>query len=137
VTFQKSFFAKYAPLFLLILSSLIFLGLVFTLQCLVAILAVLILFLMWRFTLHTPYLLRIDGDRLLTQSFRKKRDLRAREIKDISMGATYHYKRPSHRRRYIHMELLDGTCFHLAGFAGGDEMVFGALKNWWSAHQNV
>jgi hypothetical protein len=135
--FQKSFLAKYGPLLLLIPAVLIFLGSVVTLQCLVAIPMGLILFLMWRSTLHTPYLLKIEGNRLSTRSFCKSLDLTSQQIKDIKMGATYNFKYLGWARRHIHVEMLDGNSFRLAGFVEGAEILYGFLKNWWSSHQNA
>jgi hypothetical protein len=136
-TFQKSFLAKYGPFVLLVLGCLIFLGTVINAQCLVAIPMGLILFLLWKFALHTPYLLSIEENKLSTQSFRKKLDLTPQQIKDIRMQVTYHYKHPLHARRHIEVELFDGNSFRLAGFAEGDEILYSFLKNWWSACQNT
>ncbi len=134
-TFQKNSLAKYGPLFLVILSSLLLVGTLVTAQCFVAIPIAIILFLLWKFTLHTPHLLKIEENRLSTKSFRKKQDLTAGQIKAIKMVSTYNRWRIA--RNHVRIELLDGDSFWLAGFLGGDEMMYGFLKNWWDAYQNT
>jgi hypothetical protein len=135
-TFQRNALVKYGPFFLLIPAVLIFLGSAVTFQCLVAIPAALIFFLVWRAAFHTPHQLILTENQLSTQSFRRKLDITPQQIKDIRMGVTYQPK-ARWARRHIQVELVDGTSFRLAGFVDGDELVYGTLKNWWAAHQSA
>ena len=132
-TFQKNWFATYTPLALVILSSLILVGTLVTAQCQIAIPMVVLLFLLWRFILPTPYRLTIEENRLVTRSFRKQQDLTAGQIKEIKMATTY--SRWGFARNYVRIRLLDGGSFWLAGFAGGDEPMYGFLKNWWNVYR--
>jgi hypothetical protein len=137
-TFQKGLLTKYGPFLLLLFGNLVFLAIVFTGQCLVAIFAALLLFGLWRFALSTPYVLTLNEDRLLTRSFLKSQEFSPPQIKDIRMGTSYHVgRRHVHRRQHVEIELIDGNSFRLAGFAGGDEILYGVLKNWWTARQST
>lgn len=135
-TFQKGLLTRYGPVLLLLLGNLILLVTVFTGQYLAAILGILLLFGLWRFALYTPYVLILKEDKLLTKSFLKNQEFSLEQIKDIRMGTSYHYgRRYIRKRRHIEIELLNGNSFRLAGFAGGDELLYGSLKNWWSSYQ--
>ena len=133
-TFEKGFLTKYGLVLLLTPASLTFPVAVLSAQCIPALIIAVILFLLWRFVLHSPYELRIEENRLSTRSFRKKQEWTAEQIKEISLRSTYN--RRGIASRYIHLELLNGEKYHLSGFSEGNEIMYGVLKNWWEAYQS-
>jgi len=131
--FQKSFPVKYGALFLLIPASLLFLGAVFTALFLPAILIGIFLFFFWRMTLFAPYMISVEENRLFTQSFLKKQNLTAQQIKNIRLISLRN--RHGVAKNFIQIEPLEGKAFRLSKFPEGNEMMYGFLKNWWGAYQ--
>ena len=133
--FRKGFFAKYGLFFFLVPSTPMALGGVFVPPFLPGILSVGVLLYLWRSALHGVHLLRLEENRLSTQSFRKNQELTAQQIKDISM-ITLRTRRGV-AKHFVQIEPFGGPAFRLSGFPEGNEAMYGVLKNWWSSYQNA
>jgi hypothetical protein len=69
-----------------------------------------------------------------TQSILKRGEWTAEQIRDIRMS--YVQNRYGMKRNFIHVEIAGGNALRLYGFTGGDEIMYGFLKNWWNAYRN-
>ena len=49
---------------------------------------------------------------------------------------SYTFNRYGGKNNFVRVETLGGKTFRLVGFAGGDEMMYGFLKNWWNTYRN-
>ena len=132
--FQKGFLAKYGLLLFLILATPMALGGVFVPPFLPGILISIVVFFLWRSALQAVYLVRVDEGRLLIRSFIQSRELTAPQI--MSIDPVTVYNRRGVAKSSIRIELKDESTFKVSGFPEGTEILYGFLKNWWSAYQN-
>jgi hypothetical protein len=133
-TFQKTFFSKYGYLTPLILFFLIFIGSVSAAQIFPALISVTALFFLWKRILSAPYRVKLEGNSLQTRSFLKQQQLTAQQIKSIHMITLRTIRGVA--ETFVQIESLDGTMFRLSRFPEGNEIMYGFLRNWWSANRN-
>lgn len=131
--FQKSFLAKYVAFFLLIPACVISTGTLFA-HFLAGILAGIVVFLFWIGMLSAVHTVKVEGNRLSAKSLLKRKEVTALQIKDISMISRRN--RRGVAKTFISIELQEGASLRLSGFPEGNEIMYGFLSNWWSAHQN-
>ena len=131
--FRKGFLAKYGLFFFLIPATPLALGAVFAPPFLPGILVAVLVFYFWRSTLHAVHLLKLEENRLSTQSFRKHQELMAQQINNISMISVRN--RRGVAKTFIQIETMNGGAFRLSGFPQGNEIMYGLLMNWWSTYQ--
>jgi hypothetical protein len=132
-TFQKGFFSKYGSLSPLVLGFLIFMGSVSAAQIVPAVLSVIILFVAWKMVAPAPYMVELKENQLQTQSFLKKQQLTAQQIRNINIISLRTVR--GVRKNFIQIESCEGRMFRLSGFPEGNEIMYGFLKNWWNAYQ--
>jgi hypothetical protein len=133
--FQKGFFAKYRLFIVLIPVTPMALGAVLVPPFLPGIVVAIVVFFLWRYALNGVYLVKVEENRLFIQSFRKKHELTARQIKEIKMVTRYN--RRGVATNFIRIETPNQTDILFNGFSEGNEIIFGFLKNWWGAYQTA
>jgi hypothetical protein len=133
--FRKKFFAKYWLLIASIVLSLIFLGTVAAAQIVPAICMAIVLFLLWSSAINSAHTVTLEGNKLSTQSFRKKLEFTAQQIKNI--GIVTVRDRRGVASNLIQIEMIDSNTFTLTRFPEGNEIMYGFLCNWWEHYKNA
>lgn len=134
-TFRKRFFAKYWLLFVSFTASLIFLVTLSIAEIVSTIILGIVLYFLWDAALHAVHTVNLDGNRVSTKSFRRKQEWTAQQIRDIRMVTRRNSRGVG--THLIQIVLLDNTDVALTGFPEGNEIMYGFLKSWWSAYQNI
>lgn len=129
--FQKGFLGKYGMFIGLMIATPIALGSIFAPPFLPGLFFVGLLVYFWIAAFHNVYLIKLQKDTIFTQSFRRSREITARQIS--SMGMITVRSRRGVAKHYVQLELVDGGVLRFTGFPEGNEMMLGVLKNWWSA----
>ena len=78
--------------------------------------------------------LKVEPDKLTTETFFGEKEYSARQIKEISMKTIR--GRGGRASNYIHVQPAEGSAISLAGFSDGDEVLYGFLTNWWDTYRN-
>jgi len=134
--FKKSFMAQYGLYFLVVPFFLVSAWTVYAEPeyKVGASIAVLFCMLMIFLPFFQVSQLKVEPDKLTTESFFGEKEYNARQIKNISMKTVR--GRGGRASNYIHVQLAEGGAISLAGFAEGDEVLYGFLTNWWDTYKN-
>jgi hypothetical protein len=132
--FQKGFLAKYGRFFFLVPATPLALGGILVPPFLGGILITVVVFFLWRSALQAVFLIRVDENRLFVSSFFKKRTFAAQQIQNMEMVTVRNRRGVS--KSLVRVELKDGSWFTASGFAEGNKILYGSLKNWWNVYQN-
>jgi hypothetical protein len=134
-TFQKKFFALYGVFLLMVpLCMVAFWFLIARKDYLVGIAIGLIALFFMAASLLSVSAVRVETNKLSTESLFGEKEYTAQQIKNISMKTVR--SRRGYASNYVHIEPVEGNAFDLSGFPEGDEMMYGFLMNWWNTYQN-
>jgi len=78
--------------------------------------------------------LKVEPDKLTTETFFGEKEYSAQQIKNISMKTVR--GRGGRASNYIHVQPVEGGAISLAGFTEGDEALYGFLTNWWETYKH-
>lgn len=132
-TFRKGFFGKYGMAFFSFVFTVVFLASIPTIFF--AIVLGIIIFLLWSAALNSVHTVTLDGDRLSARSFRARYELTAQQVRDIKIVTQYN--RRGVATNMVQIDRLDGDEIVLSKFPEGTEILYGFLRSWWMADQNV
>ncbi|HLO29478.1 MAG TPA: tetratricopeptide repeat protein [Anaerolineales bacterium] len=134
-TFKKSLFAQYGVVLLMIPLCLVSVWLIVSRRDYFAGIGVGVVALIFMsLSFFAINLVKVQNNRLSTESFLGEKQFTARQIKSISMKTVR--SRHGIASNYVHVEPIEGNAFSLSGFPEGDEVMYGFLMNWWDAHRN-
>jgi len=133
--FKKSFMAQYGSYFLVVPFCLVSAWSVYAepQYKVGASIAVLFCLLMIFLPFFQVSQLKVEPDKLTTETFFGEKEYSVRQIKDISMKTIR--DRGGRASNYIHVQPAEGSAISLAGFSEGDEVLYGFLTNWWDAYK--
>jgi hypothetical protein len=77
---------------------------------------------------------KLDPDKLTTETFFSEKEYTAREIKEIGMKTVR--SRHGVASNFVNIQLVKGGSISMAGFPEGDEIIYGILINWWETYRN-
>jgi len=134
--FKKSFMAQYGLYFLVVPFCLVSAWSVYAepQYKVGASIAVLFCLLMIFLPFFQVSQLKVEPDKLTTETFFGEKEYSARQIKNISMKTVR--GRGGRASNYIHVQPAEGGAISLAGFSEGDEVLYGFLTNWWDTYKN-
>lgn len=134
-TFQKGAFAQYG-VSLLMVPLLLFGGwaLMATEEKFVGISVILVALLFVVMSLFNVNHIKIELDKLSTESFFVQKEYTAKQIRDITMKTAR--SRQGTATNYVNIQLVEGGTIRLVGFSEGDEILYGVLKDWWETNKN-
>jgi hypothetical protein len=76
----------------------------------------------------------VEPNKLKTESFFAQKEYTPADIREITMKTVR--SRHGVATNFVRVQPVQGSAISLAGFPDGDEILYGVLLNWWSAHQN-
>lgn len=133
-TFEKSFFGVYGLLFVLVPLLFLFVWLAITSPenrtGFLVVAGVCVLFMLIPFLQVSS--LKVEPNKLIVGTFFEEKELTARDIKEIKMAAVRgRYGRVTN---FVYIIPKEGKKYPVAGFAEGDEIIYGYLMNWWNTY---
>ena len=134
--FKKSFFVHYSAVFLIFTTCtvggwMVFENLIETAGIWIGLIG---LFLTWIFLIGVIEV-RLEPDKLTTVSILKRKELTAKEIKEISISDVVFQGRVA-TFNVIRIQPTKGRLISLSGFPQGDEVIYNILMNWWNMYKN-
>lgn len=78
--------------------------------------------------------IKVEPNKLTTESFFNQKELTAKQIKEINMQTVR--GRRGVATNFIKIQPIEGSAISLAGFPEGDEILYGILMNWWNTYRN-
>ena len=134
-TFQKNLFAQYGA-FLLLTPLCLFAiwAVVSEKQYFVGIGVALVALFFMAMALFAVNAVKVESNKLTTQSLFGEKEFTTRQIKNITMKTVR--SRHGVATNFIHVELVEGSAFSLSGFSEGNEVMYGFLMNWWNTYGN-
>jgi hypothetical protein len=132
--FKKSFFAQYGIFFLMFPIFLVGVWAITAKDMFLGIGLCLVSVLFMSMSLFNFYQIRLEPNKLSIESFFTQKQFTAKQIKEISMKTVR--SRRGTARNFIHIQPVEGTAIALAGFAQGDEILYGTLVNWWEFYHD-
>jgi len=135
-TFKKSFMAQYSSCFLVVPLFLVSAGFIYAapeykVGASIAILFCLLLICRPFFQVSQ---IKVEPDILTIETFFVEKKYSTQQIKNIDMKTIR--SRDGRAFKSIHFQPSEGSAITLAGFAEGDEVLYGFLTNWWGAYKN-
>jgi hypothetical protein len=135
-TFRKSFMAQYGSYFLVVP---LFLGsawFIYTAPEYKVGAFIMILFCL--VMICRPFFqvsqIKVEPDILTIETFFGEKKYRTQQIKNIDVKTIR--SRSGRASKSIHFQPSEGSVITLAGFAEGDEVLYGFLTNWWGVYKN-
>lgn len=134
--FKKSFMAQYGSYFLVVPFFLISAWSIYAepKYKVGASIAVLFCLLMIFLPLFQVSQIKVESDKLTTETFFGEKKYSVQQIKNISLKTIR--GRGGRASNYIHLQPSEGSAISLAGFSEGDEVLYGFLTNWWDTYKN-
>jgi hypothetical protein len=134
--YRKSFMAQYGSYFLVVPFCLISAWTIYAepQYKVGASLAVLFCLLMICLPFFQVSQLKVEPDKLTTETFFGEKAYSAQQIKNISMKTVR--GRGGRASNYVHIEPSEGGAISLTGFSEGDEVLYGFLTNWWETYKH-
>jgi len=77
---------------------------------------------------------KLEPNKLTTETFFGEKEYTAREIKEIGMKTVR--SRHGIASNFVNIQLVKGGSISMAGFPDGDEIIYGILINWWESYRN-
>ena len=77
---------------------------------------------------------KLEPNKLTTETFFGEKEYTAREIKEIGMKTVR--SRHGVASNFVNIQLVKGGSISMAGFPDGDEIIYGILINWWESYRN-
>jgi len=77
---------------------------------------------------------KLEGNKLTTETFFGEKEYTAKQIKAINMKTVR--SRRGVASNFINVQPVKGSAISLAGFVEGDEILYGILMNWWSSYRS-
>jgi len=134
-TFTKSAFAQYGVIVLMIPLGLFGIwALVATNEKFVGIAVILIGLFFMIMSLFNVNVLRLEPNKLITESFFAQKEYTASQIREITMKTVR--SRHGIATNYVHVQCVEGGAIRIGGFTEGDELVYGVLVDWWNTYRN-
>jgi hypothetical protein len=134
-TFKKNFFAQYGAILLMIPLCLVSVWLIVSTKDYSAGIGIGLVALFFMSTsLFAIHIVKVQANKLLTESFFGEKEFTAGQIKNISMKTVR--SRRGVANNFVHIEPVEGSAFSLGGFPEGEEIMYGFLMNWWNASRN-
>jgi len=135
-TFKKSFIAQYGSYFLVIPLFLISAGFFYVEPAYKVGAAIVILFCL--LMICRPFFqvsqIKVEPDILTIETFFSEKKYRTQQIKNINIKTIH--SRGGRASNSIYFQPSKGSAITLAGFAEGDEVLYGFLTNWWGVYKN-
>jgi len=135
-TFKKSFLAQYGSYFLFVPLFLISAGFFYVAPEYKISAAIAILFCL--LMLCRPFFqvsrIKVEPDILTIETFFSEKKYRTQQIKNIDVKTSR--SGGGRAAKSIRFQPSDGSVITLAGFAEGDEVLYGFLTTWWGAYKN-
>lgn len=134
-TFKKNTFGQYGVILLMIPLCLLGVWLLFTNNDKfigVGIGAVGVFFMVM--SLFSVHQLRVEPNKISTESFFTQKEYTANQIKAIEMKTVR--SRHGVATNLVSIQLVDGGTVSTAGFPEGDEVIYGILHEWWETYRN-
>jgi len=78
---------------------------------------------------------KLEPNKLTTETFFGEKEYTAREIKEIAMKTVR--GRYGAATNFVNIKPVKGGDISMAGFPEGDEIIYGALINWWETYKNI
>lgn len=133
--FKKSFFAQYGIFLLMLPICMVGIWLLFANEDkFVGIGVGFIGLFFMAMSLFSYNQIKVESNKLITESFFGKKEYTARQIKDISMKTVR--SRRGIATNFVKIQPMEGTPISLAGFPEGDEIIYSILRNWWETYKN-
>jgi hypothetical protein len=135
-TFRKNFLAQYALSFLLIPVCLLLVWSLFV-EPQYRIWAILFggfCVVMMVLPFFQPGIIKLEPNKLTTESFFNQREFAAKHIRDISLKTVR--SRRGVATNFVNIQPVEGSAIALAGFQEGDEILYGTLLNWWESYRD-
>ena len=134
-TFKKNAFGQYGVILLMIplfLVSVWFLAVRHDVLVGIGISAIVLFFIvMSLFSIHQ---IRVEPNKLTTESFFAQKEYTARQIKEIQMKTVR--SRHGVATNLVSIQPVEGGAISMAGFPEGDEVIYGILQEWWETYRN-
>jgi len=135
-TFKKSLIAQYSSYFLVIPLFLISAGFFYVEPAYKVGAVVVILFCL--LMICRPFFqisqIKVEPDVLTIETFFSEKKYRSQQIKNIDVKTIRSHG--GQASKSIQFQPSDGSVITLAGFAEGDEVLYGFLTNWWGVYKN-
>jgi hypothetical protein len=136
-TFKKSFMAQYGSYFLvvplfLVSAWFIYAAPEYKVGASIAILFCLLMICRPFFQVNQ---IKVEPDILTIETFFDVKKYSTQQIKDIDMKTIR--SRGGRASKSIHFQPSKGSAITLAGFAEGEEVLYGFLTNWWGTYKNT
>ena len=77
---------------------------------------------------------QVEPNKLTVETLFEEKVFSAKEIREIKMDTVR--GRYGRATNFVNILPLKGKNYPLQGFSEGDEIIYGVLMNWWSAHGN-
>ena len=77
---------------------------------------------------------KLEPNKLTTETFFGEKEYTSREIKEIGMKTVR--SRHGVASNFVNIQLVKGGSISMAGFPEGDEIIYGILINWWETYRN-
>lgn len=134
-TFKKSFMAQYGSYFLVVPLFLVAAGFIYAAPeyKVGASIAILFCLLMICRPFFQVSQVKVEPDILTIETFFGEKKYRTQQIKNIDMKTIR--SRGGRPSKSIHFQPSEGSAISLAGFAEGDEVLYGFLTNWWGVYK--
>jgi hypothetical protein len=133
--FKKSFFAQYGVMLLMLPLCIVGPLLIFANNDMFSGIGVgLIGLFFMTMSLFNINHVKVEPNKLTTESFFGEKNYTAKQIKEISMKSVR--SRRGVASNFIHIQPIEGGAISLAGFSEGDEVLYGFLTNWWDTYKN-
>lgn len=78
--------------------------------------------------------IKLEPNKLTTETFFGEKEYAAKEIKEITMKTVR--SRHGIASNFVNVQLVKGGAISLAGFPEGDEIIYGILINWWESYRH-
>jgi hypothetical protein len=85
-------------------------------------------------SLFSIHQIRVEPNKLSTESFFTQKEYAANQIKEIRMKMVR--SRHGIATNLVSIEPMDGSAISLGGFPDGDEVIYGVLQDWWETYRN-
>lgn len=133
--FKKNSFAQYGLILLMI--PLCVLGVWFLVardDKFVGIGIGLIAFFFMVMSLFSIHHIKVEPNKLTTESFFTQKEYTANQIKEIRMKTVR--SRHGVATNFVSIQPVEGSDISMAGFPEGDELIYGVLHDWWETYRN-
>jgi len=134
-TFKKSFMAQYGSYFLVVPLFLVSAGFIYAAPEYKVGASIVVLFCL--LLICRPFFqvsqVKVEPDILTIETFFGEKKYSTQQIKNIDMKTIR--SRGGQASKSIHFQPSKGSAITLAGFAEGDEVLYGFLTNWWGVYK--